>query len=367
MLDDRTMKLPRFALIPAVLGVGLSVIAPAVPARAQSGTQPCSQKELRDLRERYALVESELVALRQQESSLNATREVFAEQSDGPAAVPIVLARSWTLAPPVSRQLRLVVDHLTSSIRATGEPVRVVLVDPTGRITSPLAILSISDAAELSFPLVGARLSAKQLAAVLADLSKRSALARNAVIRKSRDLSVRIDQRSRDFASLGLRLRACGRDVPCAVPPSPGFSSVAAGPQHEALPVLRLQEIPECPGPSTSAVPTVPPSVAPTTTTVGCAAAGTWVHQTTDIGSTTWTVTSGGIAQESGIGNATGQASLSGRSLTITFVASDRVTTGVYTWNLAEGCRSGSGSLQFTGPPTRAGATHTSTVTRISG
>ena len=117
--------------------------------------------------------------------------------------------------------------------------------------------------------------------------------------------------------------------------------------------------------PSSVAEPVKTTTTVTTSTTVGCAAAGTWVHQTTDIGSTTWTIASGGIAQETGIGNATGQAALSGRSLTITFVASDRVTTGVYTWNLAEGCRSGTGSLQFTGPPTRAGATHTSTVTRI--
>ncbi len=113
---------------------------------------------------------------------------------------------------------------------------------------------------------------------------------------------------------------------------------------------------------------TVPSPVAQpvtTTATVGCAAAGTWVHQTTDIGSTTWTIASGSIAQESGIGNATGQASLSGRSLTITFVASDRVTTGCLYVEPGGGSPQRDRFAAVHRPPTRAGATHTSPVTRI--
>lgn len=98
-----------------------------------------------------------------------------------------------------------------------------------------------------------------------------------------------------------------------------------------------------------------------------CTAVGTWVHVTPDIGSTTWTIGPGGQAQETGIGNATGTAALSGQVLTITFVASDTVTTGVYSWTLGPDCRSGTGTLMFTGPPPRAGMTHASTVTKTGG
>lgn len=98
-----------------------------------------------------------------------------------------------------------------------------------------------------------------------------------------------------------------------------------------------------------------------------CTAVGTWVHVTTDIGSTTWTIDTGGQAKETGIGNATGTAALSGQVLTITFVASDTVTTGVYSWTLGQDCRSGAGTLSFTGPPSRAGETHASTVTKTVG
>ncbi|MGD9570732.1 MAG: hypothetical protein AB7V62_02450 [Thermoleophilia bacterium] len=99
----------------------------------------------------------------------------------------------------------------------------------------------------------------------------------------------------------------------------------------------------------------------------GCTAVGTWVHVTADIGSTTWTVDAGGQATETGIGFATGTATLSGQELTITFVANDRVTTGAYRWTLAQDCASGTGSLTMTGPPSRNGETHVSTVTRTGG
>ncbi|MBA2462370.1 MAG: hypothetical protein H0V45_11490 [Actinobacteria bacterium] len=75
----------------------------------------------------------------------------------------------------------------------------------------------------------------------------------------------------------------------------------------------------------------------------------------------------GGEAQESGLGNATGAATLSGRTLRITFTAADKVTTGVYSWTLGADCRSGSGTLRFTGPALRVGETHTSSVTKTAG
>jgi hypothetical protein len=95
-----------------------------------------------------------------------------------------------------------------------------------------------------------------------------------------------------------------------------------------------------------------------------CTAVGTWAHQTEGIGGTTWAIEAGGAAKETGIGNATGTATFTGHVLRITFVASDKVTTGVYAWTLAPNCRTGSGTLTFTGPPTRVGETHVSKVER---
>jgi hypothetical protein len=99
----------------------------------------------------------------------------------------------------------------------------------------------------------------------------------------------------------------------------------------------------------------------------GCTAIGAWEHQTDGIGSTRWTIAAGGQATEAGLGNATGAAVLTGHVLRIDFVASDQVTTGVYSWTLTPNCRSGTGTLRFTGPPARAGQTHKSTVKKLPG
>ncbi len=98
-----------------------------------------------------------------------------------------------------------------------------------------------------------------------------------------------------------------------------------------------------------------------------CTATGNWVHQTEGIGSTSWAIGSDNIANEAGMGSATGQSTLAGQTLTITFVASDKVTTGTYTWNLTPDCRSGTGTLRFTGPPSRSGETHNSSVSKAAG
>ncbi len=359
------MKPRTFAIIPVILALALSVLVRADPSRAQSGAQPCSERELSDLRERYALVERDLEALHQQDDSLLSSLLAFDALSDGTPG-PIVFAKSWTLAPPVSRQLRLVVDHLVSTLSAMSTQQRVVLVDQTGRITSPLAILAFSDALGISGSLLGPRLSPKQLSAVLADLVSRSARAKRAVSRKHGEFVVRIDQKGRDLQSLGSRLDDCRKNAPCVDPPRRGLSSGKVDLSDLALPSLRFQAIQECPAPSTPVATTSPlpvTTVAPPTT-LSCAAAATWVHQTTGIGSTTWTITSDGTAEESGLGNAKGKATLSGQTLTITFVASDKVTAGSYTWKLTTDCRSGTGELKFTGPPSRFDETHTSTVTR---
>ena len=100
---------------------------------------------------------------------------------------------------------------------------------------------------------------------------------------------------------------------------------------------------------------------------VGCTAVGTWDQMTDNIGGTTWTIKPGGAAQETGIGNATGTATLSSHVLRITFIADDQVTTGVYAWTLSPNCSTGSGTLTFTGPASRVGESHPSTVKRAGG
>jgi hypothetical protein len=94
-----------------------------------------------------------------------------------------------------------------------------------------------------------------------------------------------------------------------------------------------------------------------------CQLAGSWSQTTTDVGSTTWAITADGKAQEHGIGNASGTASLSGNVLTITWTTSDGYA-GVYRWTLDEQC-GGSGTLTFTkvapGDP-RQGQSFASTV-----
>ena len=97
-----------------------------------------------------------------------------------------------------------------------------------------------------------------------------------------------------------------------------------------------------------------------------CTALGTWDHDTEGIGSTRWEIQSGGAAKETGIGNATGTATFTGHVLRITFVASDQVTTGVYSWTLSANCLTGQGTLEFTGPPSRVGESHVSKVRRFA-
>lgn len=55
-----------------------------------------------------------------------------------------------------------------------------------------------------------------------------------------------------------------------------------------------------------------------------------------------------------------------GPRLRIAFVASDQVTTGVYSWTLSANCLTGQGTLEFTGPPSRSGESHVSKVRRFA-
>ena len=100
-------------------------------------------------------------------------------------------------------------------------------------------------------------------------------------------------------------------------------------------------------------------SVAGTT----CTLAGNWAQTTQDVGSTTWAIQANGDAQESGIGNASGHATLSNDVLTIDWTTSDGYA-GVYRWTLAADC-TGTGTLTFTkvGPgDDRAGKSYPSSV-----
>jgi hypothetical protein len=91
----------------------------------------------------------------------------------------------------------------------------------------------------------------------------------------------------------------------------------------------------------------------------GCKLAGTWSQTTTDVGSTTWTIAADGKAKETGLGNASGTATLAGSVLTITWTTAD-AWAGVYRWTLTPTC-SGTGTLTFTKGP-RAGTVLASTV-----
>ena len=94
-----------------------------------------------------------------------------------------------------------------------------------------------------------------------------------------------------------------------------------------------------------------------------CRLAGSWSQTTTDVGSTTWVITADGKAQEQGIGNASGTATLVGNVLTITWKTSNGYA-GVYRWTLGANC-SGTGTLTFTAVAPgdqRAGKSFPSTV-----
>jgi hypothetical protein len=99
-------------------------------------------------------------------------------------------------------------------------------------------------------------------------------------------------------------------------------------------------------------------SAAPT-----CQLAGSWPQTTEKIGSSTWSITADGKAQEGGLGGASGTATLSDGVLTITWKTSDDAYEGVYRWTLDAQC-AGTGTLTWTKKPegeTR-GTTFASTV-----
>jgi hypothetical protein len=105
-------------------------------------------------------------------------------------------------------------------------------------------------------------------------------------------------------------------------------------------------------------------SAAPSGAQTACAITGSWSQSTQEVGSTTWAIDASGNAQESGIGNASGHATLAGGVLTIDWTTSDGYA-GVYRWTLDAACK-GTGTLTFTkvGPgDDRAGKSFPSTVT----
>jgi len=98
-----------------------------------------------------------------------------------------------------------------------------------------------------------------------------------------------------------------------------------------------------------------------------CNIVGVWRHTTPGIGSADWTITSRGDgtynAQESGLDNASGTATLTGRTLVVTWKSRSGYA-GSYQWNLGGNCQSGQGNLTFT---QRGQGTHGSTITRSGG
>lgn len=94
-----------------------------------------------------------------------------------------------------------------------------------------------------------------------------------------------------------------------------------------------------------------------------CQLAGTWSQTTQVVGASTWTITADGRAQETGLGYASGTASLSGGVLKITWQTTNGYA-GVYKWTLNAQC-AGTGTLTWTRKPASEtrGTTFASTVT----
>ncbi len=79
--------------------------------------------------------------------------------------------------------------------------------------------------------------------------------------------------------------------------------------------------------------------------TGACTLAASWTQDTPGIGSTTWDIKSDGTATETGIGYATGKATLNGNKLHIDWKTGTGYS-GYYEWTLDENC-SGKGTLVF--------------------
>jgi hypothetical protein len=104
------------------------------------------------------------------------------------------------------------------------------------------------------------------------------------------------------------------------------------------------------------------PSETPSTpsATAGCAITGDWRQSTVDVGQTTWNISAGGQATETGIGNAKGSATLTGQTLRIDWTTTNGYA-GQYQWRLDSDCKSGSGTLVFSAGRT---GSYSSIVTR---
>jgi hypothetical protein len=79
----------------------------------------------------------------------------------------------------------------------------------------------------------------------------------------------------------------------------------------------------------------------------GCALASVWQNDVPGVGNSKWTITPDGTATEQGMGAAKGHASMSGRTLTITYATA--VNNGVYVMQLNQDCSGASGKIKVTG------------------
>jgi hypothetical protein len=87
-------------------------------------------------------------------------------------------------------------------------------------------------------------------------------------------------------------------------------------------------------------------SAAPASAVVECGLAGSWAENTQDVGSSTWSITADGTAEQRGLGNAKGRGDLQGDVLTITWSTADGYA-GHSRWTLDASCK-GKGKLTFT-------------------
>lgn len=97
-----------------------------------------------------------------------------------------------------------------------------------------------------------------------------------------------------------------------------------------------------------------------------CTLAGRWSNRVEGLGPSTWTISADGKAVESGLGDVTGTAMLSGNKLTIRWEKDEYA--GVYEWSLGTDCTSGTGTLTWTRYPDdeSQGPTFKTSVTRVN-
>jgi hypothetical protein len=94
-----------------------------------------------------------------------------------------------------------------------------------------------------------------------------------------------------------------------------------------------------------------------------CKLASVWANEVSGVGHSVWTIAADGTATEQGLGGGHGHATLSGRTLSITFRTF--ANNGIYSVRLNEACTAGSGKTTVLGG-IPAGAVYEVTFTSAS-